>query len=176
MSFLEEISKIYRYKDDYALIDKEESSNIADENQLLFDLKQQLEWQVLSSEEKNERRFNLLRKLKLRLTDDNRDVFRLEELIIEIHVLINKIFHQLSLLPESILQNSRTTRLKAMLFVEKYLINEVKDAKKIRNFNFDLLMEILLECSNEVCYKEIELSKMIFLLNDKQKLLLNTKN
>ncbi|WP_326983253.1 hypothetical protein VUJ46_01525 [Chryseobacterium sp. MYb264] len=173
MSFLEEISNIYRYKDDYILIDREESSNIADENQILYDLKRQLDWQVLSFEEKHERRFHLLRKLKMRLTEDNKDIFKLEELIIEIHNTIDKIFHQLSLLPRNIFISSKTTRLKAMLFVEKYLINEVEEAKKTRNFNFTLLMEILLECSNDLEYKEIDLYIMIDLLQKKQNYLIN---
>lgn len=45
--------------------------------------------------------------------------------------------------------------------------------RKPRNFNFILLMGILLECSNDLEYKEIDLYIMIDLLQKKQNYLIN---
>ncbi len=162
MDTLDEIYELYKHYHEYQKIENGNPNELICLNHLLHEKKK---WYLKSFEEKQDIRQHF----KLKLTkivgssEEFGENFELENLIINIHSLINEIESKINFLEG--LNDSISKRFKAMLFVEKYYINEYKDPKIIRISNYNLLMNIIdeilsnynLEYKNDI----IELRKFV---------------
>lgn len=134
------LDKINLLIDFYRNIEREEVS-VFNESTILSKLRSEQKWQDLTDEEKQAKRVGIIKKVSLRLTEDRKDTFLLEETVNLVYSLCDETIKKI----DNHDLDELLTRLKAMLSVEKILINEHFEAKRIRSFNYRELDNILNE-------------------------------
>jgi hypothetical protein len=152
---INEIVELYRN------ISSEIDESVFDEKVLLSSLREELEWQLLSGDEKQRKRKNRMEAVKKVITDSTKDEFRLEISVIDEYDALQAVLDEIDNLDDTKKDLILAIRLKAMLFVEKTLLNEHFNANFIRHHNFDLLHRILLNCQSNAELSQINLSSLI---------------
>jgi hypothetical protein len=145
----------------YRNISSEIDGFVSEEIRLLSSLREELEWQLLSGDEKQGKRKSRIEAVKKVITESTKDEFQLEICVIEEYDALQSVLDKIDNLNDTKKDLVLGIRLKAMLFVEKTLLNEHLNAFLIRDDALNLLHRLLLECQNNSELKELELTNLI---------------
>lgn len=150
--------------DDYRKIGSSNEIDVFDERGLLSRVRETIEWQSLTDEEKHKKRcfvYSVIRKT------GNSESFQFEIKVIDIYELVEKILSKVNSIDE---KNELKTRLIAMLEVFKYHVNEHRDTRKMQVTSFELIRVIAMLCMNVNLFSSIneELRELIDMITELQ--------
>jgi len=156
MKALEEV-KLYLER--YQELSWEADISVPQETSLLCEVRDCLQWQNFTSEEKHEKRkfvFTVIKKM------GNTEAFLTETTVIELYELVEIILSKLSQVEDGHLK----TRLNAMLNVFVLHVNEQRDTRKMQTPSFELIANIAGKAINDSAFEPLHdrLRKLINLL------------
>lgn len=115
-------------------------------------IKEELEWQNLTDEEKQRKRIVVLKMVKKVLTPETKNVFDLDDSIIDLYEAVQNLLDDINKMHNNDLI---IVRLKSMLIMEKFLLNESRDAKKIRYFNHSIMKNLIRDVLDNPNYEKL---------------------
>lgn len=163
----------------YKTITHEDSIHVGAEYEILSIISSELNWLLLTDEEKQAKRVGILKKVSFRLDDGMKNTFLLEETVNMVYLLCVETIKIIDQRISEVGFDKLLFRLKAMLIIEKILINEHFEAKRIRSFNYPKLDNVFNEIINSDQHKKLYDELNLGLLKEKVHLkyrLLNTQH
>lgn len=130
-----------------------DNHNVRNEIQLLnqFDdtvKDEDIEWVHLKDDEKQLKRILALKSVKKTLLEENKDFFRFEESIIDLYEALTNCLDKISINQEYYDKNEFFIRLNIFLSLEKSIINQFKDVRRINNLNYTIAKALIYDCLN----------------------------
>ncbi len=140
----------------------DQNSNLQMEFRALDSIKNQMEWEFLTDDEKQNKRLKFI-KLSERYPnhEDSIKYLAYDNAVVELY---NTIRSGLSAVDEQLKQQSNSnelillTRTKALLFTEKMFIDEHRDLRKLRHFDYHVMKGFFNEVRSERFFNAIGLS------------------
>lgn len=142
-----DIEKFVRLYDQFDLT----KPNIRNEIDLLYRIDTTIvdtdaKWIVMSDEEKQLKRIVSLKHVKKVLSDDRKDLFRLEESIIDLYESVIICLDKINKILDC--KNEYIVRFYFFLSLEKYVINSFVDIRKIDDLYYSIGKAIIYDCLN----------------------------